>query len=272
MADILQTFRDAFQFVAVLGTDVFFKIAAFLGLNTELMHVYGLRFLSGIPVTIKIVGFSMLFGAVIALPTAFARMSRSPVLRTLSLGYVYFFRGTPLLAQAFLLYHGLGIAMGIYRPVFEDLGIWWILREGYYYVIFAFALNTGAYQAEILRGAIESVPRGQMEAGLALGLPKRLVFRKIIWPQALVLALRPLGNELILMIKASAVASLLTVYDLMGETRFIFSQGFNFEVYLWAAFVYLLMVETIRRLWDMWERRMTRHLRPAPVVLAETAK
>ena len=143
------------------------------------------------------------------------------------------------------------------------MGVWWILREGYYYVLVAFALNTGAYQAEILRGGIQSAAQGADRGGEALGLHHGQIMRKIVLPQALIVGLRPLGNELILMIKASAVASIVTVYDVMGVTRLAFSRSYDFQVYLWAALIYLLLVETIRRLWDAMEWRMTRHLRPA---------
>jgi polar amino acid transport system permease protein len=194
-----------------------------------------------------------------------ARLSQNRLARGASFAYVYFFRGTPILAQLFLIYAGLGTLLASYRGVFEAWGVWWILREGYYYVLVAFALNTGAYQAEILRGGIQALPKGQTEGAEALGLHHSQIMRKIILPQALIVGLRPLGNELILMIKASAVASIVTVYDVMGVTRLAFSRSYDFQVYLWAAVIYLLLVETIRRLWDAMEWRMTRHLRPATV-------
>jgi polar amino acid transport system permease protein len=241
----------------------FLAVAGLVGFDTELLDKFGLRFLDGLRVTLLIVAISMLVGAAIALPTALARLSSNRVLRGLAFGYVTFFRGTPLLAQLFLIYAGLGTLFSGYRGLLEDIGVWWILRDGFYYVLFAFALNTGAYQAEILRGGIQAVPKAQREAGEALGLHERQIFQKIILPQALLIGLRPLGNELILMIKASAVASIVTVYDVMGVTRLAFSRSFDFQVYLWAAITYLVLVEVIRRLWDALEWRMTRHLRPA---------
>jgi polar amino acid transport system permease protein len=241
----------------------FLALAGVLGFDTDLLDRFGLRFLDGLRVTLLIVVISMLAGAAIAFPTALARLSKNPVPRGIAFAYVYFFRGTPLLAQLFLIYAGLGTLLGGYRSFFEDIGLWWILRDGFYYVLFAFALNTGAYQAEILRGGIQAVPKAQTEAGEALGLHAGQIFRKIVLPQALIIGLRPLGNELVLMIKASAVASIVTVYDVMGVTRLAFSRSFDFQVYLWAAITYLVLVEAIRRLWDALEWRMTRHLRPA---------
>jgi polar amino acid transport system permease protein len=89
------------------------------------------------------------------------------------------------------------------------------------------------------------------------------VFYKVVMPQALMIALRPLGNEIVLMIKGSAVAAIVTVFDLMGATRLAFARSFDISVYLWAAVLYLILVETLRRAWDYLERRLTRHLRPA---------
>ena len=125
----------------------------------------------------------------------------------------------------------------------------------------SFVLNTAAYQAEILRGAIQSVPRGQHEGAAALGISKFVTFRKIILPQAMIVALRPYGNELILMIKGSAVVAIVTVYDLMGETRYAFSRTFDYQTYLWAAIFYLAIVEVLRHLWAFLEGRLTRHLK-----------
>ena len=134
-------------------------------------------------------------------------------------------------------------------------------REAWYCVVFAFSLNTAAYQAEILRGAILNVPKGQWEGAAALGISKPVAFFKIILPQALMVALRPYGNEIILMIKGSAIASIVTIYDLMGETRRAYSRSYDFQAYIWAAVAYLLIVETLRRVWDKIEARLTRHLK-----------
>nr|WP_307437567.1 ABC transporter permease [Labrys monachus] len=230
-----------------------------------MMTTYGAKMIAGCGTTLLIVVLTMPIGAAIACPLAMARMSRNPVLRNLAAGYIYVFRGTPQLAQLFLIYAGLGTLFLACRPALEDLGLWKYFREGFYYVIFAFSLNTAAYQAEILRGGIESVARGQSEAGQALGLHPAQIFRKIVLPQALIVSLRPYGNELILVIKGSSVASLATVLDVMGQTRLVFSRTYDFEVYLWAAIIYLVTVEAIRRLWDAMENRMTRHLRHAPI-------
>jgi polar amino acid transport system permease protein len=218
---------------------------------------YGPRYLHGLWTTITLVSISVVFGAVLSLPLAYARMSKNRIVGSFAYGYVYFFRGTPLLAQLFLIYYGLGG----FRPQLEAVGLWWFFREAWYCGLFSFILNTAAYQAEILRGAIESVPRGQHEGAASLGISKAITFRKVVLPQALIVALRPYGNEIILLIKGSAVVAIITVYDLMGETRYAFSRTFDYQTYLWAAIFYLAMVEALRHLWAYLEARLTRHLK-----------
>jgi polar amino acid transport system permease protein len=218
---------------------------------------YGPRYLNGLWITIQLVGISILIGALLSAPIAFARMSANRVLNGIAYAYVYIFRSTPLLAQLFLIYYGLGS----FRPQLESLGLWWFFREAWYCGLLSLTLNTAAYQAEILRGAIQSVPVSQHEGAAALGLSKRVTFWKIVMPQALIVALRPYGNEIILMIKGSAVVAIVTVYDLMGETRYAFSRTFDYQTYLWAAIFYLSIVEALRHLWAFIERRLTRHLK-----------
>ena len=213
--------------------------------------------LHGLLVTVELVLISLVLGALLSLPLAFARMSSSPALSTFAYGYVYLFRGTPLITQVFLIYYGLGS----FRSEMEAVGLWWFFRDAFNCAIFAFTLNTAAYQAEILRGAIESVPRGQTEAAQALGLHKATAFLKITLPQALMVALRPYGNEIILMIKGSAIVAIITVFDLMGETRRAYSRTFDFQIYIWAAILYLAIVEVLRNVWNALERRLTRHLK-----------
>ena len=225
-------------------------------MTAELFERYGFRMLEGLLVTVELVVISVALGALLALPVALARMSRSRILRTLSFGYVHFFRGTPLLAQLFLVYYG----SGQFRHFFESIGLWWLFRDAFFCAVFTFTLNTAAYQAEILRGAIRAVPHGQREAAMALGLRGPVVLFRVILPQALLTALRPLGNEVILMIKGSAVASIVTVYDIMGVADVAFARSFDLSVYLWAAVLYLLLVEILSRVWNRLERLLASHL------------
>ncbi|WP_430439289.1 ABC transporter permease [Shinella sp.] len=227
------------------------------GWDPDKFTKYGPSYLSGLGVTLLLVILSVVLGGLMSLPLAFARMSKNPVLSWIAYGYVYFFRGTPLLTQLFLVYYGLGS----FSAELKAWGLWWFFRDAWNCALLTFTLNTAAYQAEILRGAIESVPRGQHEGAAALGLPKQVAFFKVILPQALIVALRPYGNEIILMIKGSAIVAIVTVFDLMGETRRTFSRTFDYQAYLWAALLYLLMVELLRNLWAWLETRLTRHLK-----------
>ncbi|MDO4704970.1 MAG: ABC transporter permease [Comamonadaceae bacterium] len=229
-----------------------------LVLDQELLARYGARMATGLVVTIKLVALSYFFGMALAQLLALGRLSRIKPVQMFCRGYIYFFRGSPLLGQLFLLYYGLGSL----REFWQEVGLWWFFRDAWYCSVLAFTLNTAAYQAEIFRGSLLAIPKGQFEAAQALGLSRFTTLRKVVLPQSMLVALGPLGNELILMIKASAIASLVTVYDVMGVARLAYSRTFDFEIYLWAAVLYLLMVEIIRRSLLAIEARLSRHIRP----------
>jgi polar amino acid transport system permease protein len=225
-------------------------------LGSEVLQNYGCRMATGLGITLQLVVISVSLGCVAGLGLALVRLY-GPRWAGLAVGgYTTFFRGTPLLCQLFLVYYGLGQL----RPFWQDVGLWWFFREPFYCALFTFTINTAAYQAEVFRGAIQSIGRGQFEGALALGLHRWATLRHVILPQAMIVALRPLGNELIVMIKSSSVASLVTLFDLMGATRLAFSRSFDLSIYLYAAILYLAMVEIIRRLWDVMEQRLTRHV------------
>lgn len=228
-----------------------------VGWDLDKFTRYGPRYIDGLITTITLVGTSIVLGALLSLPLAFARMSTNRIIGALAYAYVYLFRSTPLLAQLFLIYYGLGS----FRPELQEVGLWWFFREAWYCGLLSLTLNTAAYQAEILRGAIQSVPRGQHEGAASLGISKAVTFWKVVLPQAMIVALRPYGNEIILMIKGSAVVSIVTVFDLMGQTRYAFSRTFDYQAYLWAAIFYLSIVEILRHIWAALEARLTRHLK-----------
>lgn len=245
---------------ALLALWIVFGLAtAYFLINASGMNFlgrYGEKLVAGFVVTIELVVLSLLIGAALSVLVVIGRMSRNRVIGAIAYAYSYFFRGTPLIAQAFLFYYGAGSL----SAELKSIGAWWIFRDAFSCAVFTFALNTSAYQAEIMRGAIRSVPKGQVEGARALGLPRHAIFLRVILPQAFIIALRPYGNEIILMVKGSAIASIITVYDLMGETRRAYSRSFDFQAYLWAALLYLSIVETVSRIWSVLERRLTRHL------------
>lgn len=234
---------------------VWFIIASW---NIDLVKQYGPRYLSGLGVTLSLVSISIIAGAVLSIPLAYGSMSKKYFFSFPATVYLAFFRGTPLLAQCFLIYYG----VGEFRPQLEAVGLWVFFRSAWICAIVALSLNTAAYQAEILRGAIQSVPRGQWEAATALGLGKLQIMREIIVPQALIVALRPYGNEVILSIKGSAIFAVITVYDLFGVTRLTYSVTFDFQAYVWAAIIYLLITLMLHHGIEWIEARLTRHLMP----------
>ncbi len=214
------------------------------------------KLLAGALLTLELVALALAVGASIALPTALARVSRHLWLRLSAFAYIFFFRGTPLLVQIFLVYYGLSQFEAV-----RTSALWPILREPYWCAIIAFGLNTGAYSAEILRGAIESVPAGQVEAARAVGMSTPLTYRRIILPQAVRLALPAYGNEVILMLKGSALASTITLLDLTGMARTIIARTYTpVEIFVAAGVVYLLLTFAFTRAYRLLERRLTRHL------------
>ncbi|CBI76549.1 ABC transporter, permease protein [Bartonella clarridgeiae 73] len=226
-------------------------------LNPLLLSRYSLKLIDGFIVTLKLVSISCSMGLLLGILITFIRLSNNKILQYLARAYIYFFRSSPLLAQLFLFYYGLGSLNNFW----EQIGLWWFFQNAWYCCLFIFSLNSAAYQAEIFRGSLLAVATEQREASKALGLSRSITFFKIILPQAMVTALRPLGNEFILMTKSSTIASLVTVYDLMGTTKLIYSRTFDFQVYIWVAIIYLIIVELIHRFIILIEHYLTRYLR-----------
>ncbi len=210
------------------------------------------RLARGMLTTFELVALSGVAGVLLAVPVALARVSRRAWVRAVPLGYIFFLRGTPLLVQIFLVYYGLGQ----FETVRESF-LWPVLREAYWCAIIAFSLNTSAYTAEILRGAIQAVPPGEVEAARALGMPRAMAMRRIVLPRAVRMALPAYGNEVILMLKGSALASTITLLDLTGAARTIIAKTYKpLEIFLAAGVLYLLMTFVIVRLVRWAERRL----------------
>lgn len=230
----------------------------------DLLMRYSSQLFAGASMTLQITAIAVVFALCLSLPLAILRRSTRLYSRWPIQLYVSFFRGTPLLAQLFLVYYG----SGQFRSELTDLGVWWFFRDPYYCALLTFILNSTAYQIEILRGGLQAVPTGEVEAGIALGLSRGSLYKKIILPNAYRIAFPALGNEIILLLKGSAVVSVITVLDVMGQTRRIFSQTFDMSVYLWAAVLYLLMTTAFVLLWRRLEKHLTRHMRSrSPVPL-----
>ncbi len=216
------------------------------------------KLLDGAALTVELVAIALAIGIVLAVPLALARVSGRLWLNGPVYGYVFFFRGTPLLVQIFLIYYGLSQ----FETVREG-PLWPILREPYWCAIIAFTLNTAAYTAEIIRGGIQGVPHGEIEAARALGMSRLLVLRRIILPRAFRLALPAYGNEIIILLKASALASTITLLDLTGVARTIIARTYMpIELFAMAGAIYLVITFMITRAIKALEHRLSPHTRP----------
>lgn len=215
-------------------------------------------YLRGLWVTVQLVALALACGLVLAVPMALAASSRSIFIAFLPKAYIYFFRGTPLLVQVYIIYYG----MAQFESVRESF-IWVIFQKAYWCALIAFTLNTAAYTAEILRGAIEQTSFGEIEAAKACGMSNATMYRRIILPGAFRRALPAYGNEVIFMLHGSVIAGVITIVDLFGAARIVNSRHFvPFESFIAAGFFYLCVTFMIVWLFKIWENRWYAHLHP----------
>jgi len=236
-----------------------FLIAIVYGLSTlnyaVIFKNFG-RILGGAYLTIELVTLSVIIGFFVALPTALMRVSPNPLLRYPAYWFIYFFRGTPLLIQIFFIYYGFA-QLDIIRESF----LWPVFKQAYWCALFTFVLNTGAYSAEILRGAVEAVPAGEIEAARAIGMSKFHAYRRIILPRAFRIAMPAYGNEIIFMLKGTALASTITLLDLTGVARTLIARTFTpIELFLAAGVVYMALTYCFLWAWTRIEKRANRYL------------
>ena len=195
------------------------------------------KLLNATLVTLKLLSLSLIFGLILGLFFAILRLNKNIFLNKFSYFYSYVFRGTPLLVQIFIIYFGLG-QIEFLRSSF----LWIILKEPYWCAIIAFSLNTGAYTSEIFRSAFQTINKGFIEAGDSLGISKKIIFYKIQIPIAIRQSLPAYGNEIILMLKGTSLASTVTLMDLTGVAKYIISTTFKpIEVFIVAGGIYLFM-------------------------------
>ncbi|MBB5463717.1 ABC transporter permease [Paraburkholderia sp. Cpub6] len=212
------------------------------------------KLLAAVPATVALASVSLFVGFLLAVPVALARLSHSRLLASLGYGYVYVLRSTPLLVQMFLIYYG----SGQFRIVLEHLGLWALFRDAWFCAILALSLNTAAYTSEIIRGGVQSVPWGQIEAARSIGMSSVLLFRRIVFPIAMRQALPAYGSELMIMIKSTSLASTITIVEVTGVAKQIISESYRpLEVFLIAGCIYLSMNFLISRVIFMIERRIS---------------
>jgi polar amino acid transport system permease protein len=213
------------------------------------------RLLDGAWLTLELVLVSGLIGIALAIPLALMRASNSTWVKAFPFAYIYFFRGTPLLVQIFLVYYG----ASQFEAVRESF-LWPVLKQPYWCAIIAFSLNTAAYSAELFRSAIQAIPSGEIEAAEAMGMSKPVQIRRIIMPRAFGIALPAYGNEVILMLKGSALASTITLLDITGMARTIIARTYTpLEMFLAAGMVYLAISALIIALFRLMEYRFNHY-------------
>ncbi len=224
--------------------------------------------LGGVPMLLQLTAISVSVGGVLAVLLALMRLSGNPLLDYPARGYIFVFRGTPLLVQIFLIYYGLGQFPEIRQSI-----AWPFLRQPYWCGILALTLNTAAYAAEIIRGGILSVPFGQIEAARACGMSRTLIFRRIILPQGLRTALPAYGNEIILMTRATALTSVITLMEVTGIASKLVSETFRaIEVFVCAGAIYLIINFLISRAIALAERRLSPQAAPQSAAAPEPAR
>lgn len=215
------------------------------------------QLLKGALITIELTTISVFIGLCLAVPLALMRVSPRAFLRMPAYGFIFYFRGTPLLVQIFLIYYG----SGQFQEFLSQIGFWTLFREAHFCAILSLTLNTAAYTAEILRGAIQAVPFGQIEAARAAGMPRGLRYRRIIFPQAFRLAWPAYTNEVVFLLQSTSLVSIITVMDITGVVRVIAARSFAFyELFIAAALLYLGLVYGVLFLFRKIEFRLTRHL------------
>ena len=220
-------------------------------MNFELIISSFPKMLGAAVITVKLLAFSLAIGLLIGLFFAVLRLNKNIFINKFAYGYSYLFRGTPLLVQIYIIYFGLG-QIEFIRSTF----LWVILKEPFWCAIIAFALNTGAYTSEILRSAFQTIKPGVIEAGKSLGISNKIIFYKIQIPIAIRQSLPAYGNEIILMLKGTSLASTVTIMDLTGVAKHIISTTFKpVEVFILAGSIYLLMTFIVHNVIKFLEKK-----------------
>jgi octopine/nopaline transport system permease protein len=212
------------------------------------------------PLTIELWFLCILIGGILAVFIAWGRVSGVPVVSQLCAAYVFVFRGSPLLIQMFLLYYGVAQFAEVRHSFF-----WPVLRDNFSCAVLSLALCTGGYTAEIWRGGLQAVPAREIEAGRAIGMSGFTLFRRIIAPIALRQALPAYSTEIVLMMKSTSLASLVTVWEVTGVAQRIISHTYRtFEVFICAGLIYLVLNFLIIRALRAVEHYVSPHLRDRP--------
>lgn len=220
-------------------------------------------FLKASVLTVELILLSGFLGLLLALPIALGRMSKNRWIRAVPFAYIFFFRGSPLLVQLFLIYNGFAQFEFI-----QNSGWLWekVLSQPFWCAIIAFTLNTAAYIAEIIRGSIGSIPKGELEAADAIGMSYWQKLRRIILPRAFGIMIPAYSNEVIFMLKGSALAYTVTLVELTAQAKNLIAKNYaTLEMYFTAGVFYLLLSWIFVATFRLLEKRFNRHLNYVPL-------
>lgn len=213
----------------------------------EWLPKYAPLLLNGLGITLLVLAFSVIVGFILAVPVALVQVTRKPVWYQLAVGFCSYIRGTPLLTQIWLLYYGIGSLFPLIPGMRENF-MWIIRLDAIYYVLFAFTLSFIGYEAEVLRGALASVNKGELEAARAIGMSERKVLARVWLPSAVRKVLPTLAGDVIGQLKSTPLAFTVPVMDLMGATSKIRQDTFLvYEPLLFLAGIYLVLTFFITR-------------------------
>lgn len=219
--------------------------------------------LERLPITLSIAIGSLIFALIIGVGTALLRIYKVPVLNWIVIFYVSAVRGTPLLVQLYLVFYGIPKVIYFIQVnynLFVNIDINVIPPE--VYALLAFSINLGAYLSETFRSAIESVDKGQFEAARAIGLSSTQMMLKVIFPQALSVAIPNLGNMFIATLKDTSLVFIIGVVDIMGQAKILGSRGLAFfEVYIATAIIYWIVCIVFERVLVLIEKRSRKYER-----------
>jgi len=214
-------------------------------------------FFDGAVITMKLTVISVTIGFFLALVVAVMRTSKKPYVWMPAYGFSFYFRGTPLLVQLFLIYYG----SGQFQDFLTDVGLWTYFREAWFCALLTLTLNTTAYSAEIFRGGIQGVSFGEIEAGRAYGMSGFKLYRRIILPSAIRIAWPAYTNEVVFLLQATSLVSIITLMDLTGVARVASARTFAFyELFLTIAVIYLVLVYGIIFIFKRIENRINAYL------------
>ena len=220
-------------------------------MNYNLIYESFFQILKGLSTSLEIILLSLMFGLMFSIVIVIMRLSKNMLLNTFSRSFIFIIRGTPLLVQIYFIYYGLA-----QFPAVRDSIVWIVLKEPFWCGVLALTINTAAYTSEIIRSGLNSIIKGQIESATAFGMTKFMAFKRILLPQAIRQSIPAYSNEIILMIKASSLVSIITIMEMTGIARKIISKTFApIEVFIAAGIIYLILNYLVTEIFKKIEKK-----------------